>query len=275
MIFVVAIAPSLEPNKTRANGYREQQTFNKSAPVSTDDRIADYNYWLTILTAVLAGASIFQFWFLIRSDKTARIVADAARDAGIAAVESNEISRRAIDADQRPWIEPRNPRLVGTIMRIENRFYTAIDVTAVNCGRAPATNVRFDAEIYIPRIGHAMPPTQKLLAFAEKWRSTTDSNTGEVIFRDGELERTHSLIIDQTDVNDVLNSQTGPYRFVSVYVFGCISYKSAHLETARRTCFAYPMVRPNKDGAAGISPSDASYWQAQFALAAPGIILAD
>jgi hypothetical protein len=50
-----------------------------TTPKSADDRIADYTWWVAAFTFALSVVSGFQIFFLIRTDKTARLAADAAR----------------------------------------------------------------------------------------------------------------------------------------------------------------------------------------------------
>ncbi|WP_220092285.1 hypothetical protein, partial [Aerococcus loyolae] len=61
---------------------------------SPDERIADYTLWLERLTGVLAVVAVVQVYFLIRSDKTARISADAAK----------VVADAALAALDRPWL---------------------------------------------------------------------------------------------------------------------------------------------------------------------------
>jgi hypothetical protein len=68
---------------------------------SADERIAKYTFWLAVLTGALVTVSAFQGYFLIRSDKTARISAEAAR-------KSVETAQAEFIAAHRPQIRVRN-----------------------------------------------------------------------------------------------------------------------------------------------------------------------
>jgi hypothetical protein len=97
------------PIKQRTEVYnRCKQPQHKSASVAAeqkaDDRIADYTWWLTFFTAILGGASIFQAYFLIRADKTARISADAAKDSADAAQLGANVARETLIQTQRAAI---------------------------------------------------------------------------------------------------------------------------------------------------------------------------
>ena len=52
---------------------------NIVSPKSAEDRIADYTWWLSAFTLGLAVVSSFQIYFLIRADKTARLMAQTAQ----------------------------------------------------------------------------------------------------------------------------------------------------------------------------------------------------
>jgi hypothetical protein len=57
-----------------------------TVPESAEKRIADYTFWLSAFTLALVVVSAFQYFFLLRADKTARITADAAKRSADAAV---------------------------------------------------------------------------------------------------------------------------------------------------------------------------------------------
>jgi hypothetical protein len=61
---------------------------------SAEDRVADYTFWLMVFTAALATISAIQIWFLIRSDNTARMSAEAAK-------KSAEVAEAALVAGTR------------------------------------------------------------------------------------------------------------------------------------------------------------------------------
>jgi hypothetical protein len=72
---------SQPPNHTSAASQHCEGTKSECAKATTDERIADYTWWLAVLTAGLVISGLIQFGFLIRSDNTARIAANAAVDA--------------------------------------------------------------------------------------------------------------------------------------------------------------------------------------------------
>jgi hypothetical protein len=87
----LAVSPSIfSPNQSAENSATTEKPDEKSKKVgkseSADDRIAKYTLWLAILTGGLVIVSVFQGVMLLRSDKTARIAAEAAKKSADAVV---------------------------------------------------------------------------------------------------------------------------------------------------------------------------------------------
>ena len=76
-------------------------TKSECAKATSYERIADYTWWLAVLTAVLAAVSAGQGYFLLQADKTARIAAEAAK-------KSVETAQAEFIAAHRPQIRVRN-----------------------------------------------------------------------------------------------------------------------------------------------------------------------
>jgi hypothetical protein len=74
------------PNHAGVASQHCEGTKSECAKAGSDERIADYTWWLAVLTAGLVCSGVIQFGFLIRSDNTARIAANAADLSARAAV---------------------------------------------------------------------------------------------------------------------------------------------------------------------------------------------
>jgi hypothetical protein len=189
---------------------------------------------------------------------------------------SNELALKAISADQRPWLEPYGPTITGfkpgkTHLGIDG-FYMNISLIAINRGRAPATNVHFNAEIYLS--GPNRPQSQERLeTFASEWRGQNISPLG-AIFRDGQLAMGHTLFLGQPEIDKVLASQTSEFKIIAPYVIGCITYGSAHFNEPQQTNFAYALGEIREGNAFVIQPTKPQWWEANFALLLPGIVIA-
>jgi hypothetical protein len=144
---------------SRPDQKREETLWDKT----TSDPIALYTFLLAIFTAGLAIASIFQGYFLIRADRTARLAADAAKEASdIATVqaghmerysieaarlaEANEqaniLSREALTAGQRAWLRT-EVAITGVRYDPFNRLPLQISLSVMveNIGKSPAIEV--------------------------------------------------------------------------------------------------------------------------------------
>jgi hypothetical protein len=77
---------SQPPNRASETSQHCEGTKSECAKAATDERIADYTWWLALLTGALVTVSAVQGYFLLRSDKTARIAANAADRSARAAI---------------------------------------------------------------------------------------------------------------------------------------------------------------------------------------------
>ncbi len=114
---------------------------------TTDDPVALFTFWLVIFTGALSAVSMVQISFLNRSDKTARIAADAASKSANAAV-----------GVELPSVHIEH---VGFLLPIEDAtdftawMNTAVpNITVKNYGRTPAFIT--DVNILV-RIGKTLP----------------------------------------------------------------------------------------------------------------------
>lgn len=149
LVLAVALAwfssqqtPSRDNHKLSNNA--EEKT-TKTTVDDANDRIASYTGWLAALTAALVAVSIGQGFFLLRSDKTANINADAARKSANAAM------------------GVALPRFVVTEIRIqrgggetvEEALERPIQITLVNMGQSAAVMLR---ECLVFAVADTLPP---------------------------------------------------------------------------------------------------------------------
>jgi hypothetical protein len=100
ILFSSTIFPPHQASEAHSD-HLEEKTKKIVDAESADDRIAKYTLWLAILTGALVVVSTFQGYFLIRSDRTARIAAETAR-------KSTETAQAEFIATHRPRIRVRN-----------------------------------------------------------------------------------------------------------------------------------------------------------------------
>jgi hypothetical protein len=106
-----------------------------NAPMSAEDRIAEYTLGLTIFTAVLAIVSCVQIWFLIRSDKTARVVAEAAK-------KSAEMAEASVVAGSRAVVSALDIVSFWERDTTNNHYNWRFCPQWVNSGKTPTKNMR-------------------------------------------------------------------------------------------------------------------------------------
>ncbi|HZE52534.1 MAG TPA: hypothetical protein VE111_04565 [Bradyrhizobium sp.] len=80
------VASSVPPPSQQIEKTDHQQTANEGAERTAEKQIAYYTKWLAWFTGALVAVSGIQGYFLLRADKTARIVANAADLSARAAV---------------------------------------------------------------------------------------------------------------------------------------------------------------------------------------------
>jgi hypothetical protein len=150
------------PNQTSEPANHNDQPKEKNPKTgdaeSSDDRIAKYTLWLAILTGALVAASGFQGYFLIRSDKTARIAANAAN-------RQARVAESALFAVEIPYlyvviksheviVEGHVIKKIGT-MSVDGIGIDEIDHFEVinfcfeNVGRTPAEIIEYSAAIVL------------------------------------------------------------------------------------------------------------------------------
>jgi hypothetical protein len=79
MLFASSIRPYANTEQSSDAQHSKEKSIKVGDSESSDEKIARYTLWLAILTGGLVVTAIGQGYFLLRSDKTARIAADAAK----------------------------------------------------------------------------------------------------------------------------------------------------------------------------------------------------
>ena len=193
---------------------------------------------------------------------------------------ANELAREALAVDQRPWIESSNPQVSqnfrsGTTHFGVAGFYIDLGILTINRGRAPATAVKFNAEIFLTGPGR-QNAAERLAAFCDDWkRKLAENYDGEAIFRDGQLPMSHTLFLPQQDIDAVINPQ-GERPFIARYALGCVTYRSPHFEGPKQTRFSYMICEIDPAGnTQAINTTTPDWWTRRVALVGPGTVIAD
>jgi hypothetical protein len=182
-LFASSIFPPNANLETAAQEHSKQET----SKASTDERIADYTWWLAVLTGGLVFVASGQGVFIARSDKTARIAANAAKRAADATSASVDLARDTAKRQLRAYVT------VNGVIRTKNPgdlsgegFAVLVDIK--NSGQTPASDSLQWARIEIrefplvtrlpihclenPTKG-ILPPEAKNLAFPTFTRALT------------------------------------------------------------------------------------------------------
>ena len=87
----------------------EKKSDDVVVPDKADDRIARYTFWLAMLTGGLVVVSAVQIFFLIRADKTARIMAETAqRQATTMGSWADAADKQMFSSDNKPTFSANN-----------------------------------------------------------------------------------------------------------------------------------------------------------------------
>jgi hypothetical protein len=207
-ILVPVPAVAQQPSGKAANSAANtaQQISIQDAAAET---IAKYTEALAWFTGVLVVVSIYQGAMLYRADKTARISADAAKQAAEAAV-----------VRLRPWI-----KIIGTApqniaVEEDGRLTLSLSVKIMNVGKTPATGVITAVEyraVYA-ELGMPLPVKEAKVALREgiERRRNTRGAPCYVIFPNDDPTREYKATIP------IEGNPTG--RAYVIFAFGA-SYK--------------------------------------------------
>ena len=172
---------SQPPNHTSAASQHCEGTKSECAKATTDERIADYTWWLAVLTAGLVCAGVVQFGFLIRSDNTARIAANAA-----------DLSARAAVGQKLPILRCSTPHLwpastvfqdafVGTGDPTKHDFIKIIGLELFNHGETLA----YPREYGLGWMLTEKKPAEKEALVAEPVYTDIHDLSHELVIKDG------------------------------------------------------------------------------------------
>jgi hypothetical protein len=248
-------------------GYRsaEYSTPNQKHEETVWDRtisdpIALYTFLLAIFTLALAAASVFQGYFLIRADSTAKTAADAAlatanaintqnthienslaeakraademSNLAKATGEANKISRDHLIAANRAWLQV-TVRVTGVGHDQANDMLTVnFAYTIRNLGTAPAVRTHIQAEIILSFDN--LHEHQKRIS--ENAKSAAAMHE-PIIFPGNTLEKSVTYIGHGNQ--EILQSIQKYSGFLVINLIGCVDYQFPAAADHRQTWFAY------------------------------------
>jgi hypothetical protein len=128
-VWIAAIQP--EQDRHAHGSYRHAEEVIRSE--LPDERIADWTKVLAVFTGLLVGVSIFQGFYLIRADKTARLNASAASLLANAATEQVALAKKTAEIPLRAYLS------IGAIDA--DRRTGLVRAQILNKGKTPANKV--------------------------------------------------------------------------------------------------------------------------------------
>lgn len=196
------------------------------APVSPDERIADYNGLLTLFTFFLA---LFGAWGIWISSRQIRYLVRADDRSAL----GTELSLKQFEAEHRPWIAIRDARIISDL--VIYRGATALDVefTIENTGRTPAkdfcifpfVSMAQDSKIYDAH-------RDEIVKFFD-----TGSFSSETIFPRQVVKLTRNFIVTAEMLAKM--EQTKVTIYFSPIFYGVMAYRSTFDRKVRHTDFIY------------------------------------
>ena len=231
-----------QQNKAKSNGPRNESS-KIERPITPDERIANYTEALAYLTAVLSFVSIIQLGFLLRADRTARLSADAAKQAA-----------DVIPTLERAFIYVDEIRIGKDIINISDgalylqkeQSQWKIEISIINCGRTPANIFNF---IGFAEIRSSDPPTVDETLQAATYKPSA-SRIIIIIAANarGKLPATHTVSgLGFADMDRFRN------RDISLYVWGVIRYADI-FGFVHPTEFCLRMIQIGSDGVGEFVP---------------------
>lgn len=231
---------SQPPNHTTAASQHCEGTKSECAKATTDERIADYTWWLAVLTAGLVLSGVIQFGFLLRSDRTARIAADAAK-------KSADVAESILIATQRPWIEITEMRVASPLVFDEQGGRVTIEASLRVVGQTPALNVGISGVFALLRNG-VDPAVEQHRHCDEVLRRPVFASEPP-IFPGGAITRSISLPIPQSEIDaaaaalpveaaEVMKTFGIVGKAITPVLVGCIHYRFAFADGWHLSRFA-------------------------------------
>ncbi|HEY2247180.1 MAG TPA: hypothetical protein VGH70_07040 [Bradyrhizobium sp.] len=169
----------------------EHRADTRSPKSSTDERLADYTWWLAVLTGGLVVTAIGQGFFIARSDKTARIAANAATKSAEVAEKTLRLTQRAylvIDRINSTAGHDDQGKLMGYL----------ISITWKNTGASPALNF---GSIILPTIVDRSMNPKDVIVNTDRSPSTVNGVAGQNV-------PVHSRRI-QIPIQDIIGTYDG------------------------------------------------------------------
>jgi hypothetical protein len=194
-LWLTSVFPlSILTHTPSATGHSSDASTAEAQQLQAEVRLADYTFWLTIFTGLLAGVAAFQVYFLFRTDRTAAVTAEIARKQMAISGQQTDILERQKEILRQEFIATHRPRLRMRLLRIEKPELgkpIVVQYEVVNVGETNAQIVDNTVTIRIDGFETPKypgdPPKPAQFNFTRQIFFANDLRQGEALLARGEI----------------------------------------------------------------------------------------
>lgn len=226
---------------------------------------AKISTFVAFLSILLSGGGLIALLMSLRLNRQAT---QAAENAVVVAKQSNTAQSRA-------WVSVAcslGAPKVGRTQAGVNGIYFNVCCTAKNHGNSPATGVSFHAEMILLGID-CFSKNEGMIKYCDSIR-TRAGYEAEAVFPGATIQVSHMVFLPLDSIESSIRGKD--FKSISPTVYGCLNYKSPHIDDIRQTRFAYYVTSINENGSpVAIMPDKPDWLEKPILLAGPGTIVAD
>jgi hypothetical protein len=259
------------PNINQGEASKEvvnASTWKKWLP----DPLVDYTLLLTIFTAILAAAGVFQFRFLIKADRIAATNAETARQSVEAAKQSAEIAEKSLVAANRPWIKV-DIQIGGAIAYNVNGANFKIRYILKNIGNSPATNVWTHPTVTLmhPNRSEPFSPRDEMRKLIANLKDRPPAPFGFALFPGDTAVQDITVSVS----NEEIKRATTLIEAIYPTILGAVEYRSGFDDKPHETGFIFEIRRNDvpRPSTTAKNRSPAAIWVDEGDVPAGEIIL--
>jgi hypothetical protein len=226
---------------------------------------AKFSFFGALASFFLSGGGLIALLLSLRLNRQAT---KAAESAVVVARESNAAQSRAWVSLTCNLSAPKPGRTHAGV----DGIYFNVSCTAKNHGNSPATCVSFHAEIALlgPQI---FSMVDRMTEYSDGIRARADHDA-EAIFPGATAQVSHHVFLPNADIAASMMGKD--FKMIAPIIYGCLNYKSPHIEGIRQTRFSYNVSSINENGIVVVLMPDKPDWlEKPILLVGPGTIVAD
>ena len=218
---------------------KSEEMHSQDARIQNSAKNAAWSmFWVAVFQFVVSVLGIAFIWATLKETRRSVDEASKSSAAAILAVEKME---HVGDESVRPWISVKC-NLDGNFSGPwqdesgQDAFLINIECEVENHGCSPATNVIWKAGI---GIRSSIEKNLSMMDALCKEMKTSPQKEAQAIFPGQKSSMRSGVALPQSEIDACEGS------FISLFIYGCIQYKSQHFTGVRQTRFAFVVVNPN------------------------------